>query len=77
VALATRGDYGRIPLRLEYQFFIKCDNMMAVKARLLLTLAIEKLGMLTPCANFEKPTSEERARLATEIQHYQNIFDTH
>lgn len=77
VALATRGDYGRIPLRPEYEWFIKCDNMMAVKARLLLTLAIQKLGLLTPFKDPEKPTLEEKERLAKEIQQYQDIFNTH
>ena len=80
VALATRGDWGRVPAinyTGEKDLFIRCDNMMAVKARLLLTLAIEKFGMLTPYKILENPTTEERGRLATEIEQYQNIFDTH
>lgn len=80
VALATRGDYGRAPAIRdtgEKDLFIRCDNMMAVKARLLLTLAIEKFGMLTPYKNFENPTAEERERLEKEIERYQNLFNTH
>jgi L-asparaginase len=76
VAVANRGDYGRVP-RTEGELFIQCDNLMAVKARLLLTLAIEKLGMLTPYKDAEHPTSEEKKRLFKEIGRYQKIFDTH
>jgi L-asparaginase len=80
VAHATRGDYGRAPAIKdtgEKDLFIRCDNMMAVKARLLLTLAIEKFGMLTPYKKFESPTAEEKERLEREIEQYQNIFNTH
>ena len=50
---------------------------MSVKARLLLTLAIEKLGMLTPYADPAQPTDAERTRMAQELERYQEIFDTH
>ena len=76
VAVANRGDHGRVP-RLVDNPFISCDNLMAVKARLLLILAIEKLGMLTPFTNADKPSSEDRQRLQQELQRYQEIFDTH
>ena len=76
VALANRGDFGRIP-RTEGRLFIQCDNLMAVKARLLLTLAIERLGMLTPYQDPKNPTFEEKTRLHREIGRYQKIFDTH
>lgn len=76
VALANRGDYGRVP-HSSLALFVTCDNFMAVKARLLLILAIEKLGMLTPYRDPDKPTAEERAKLLAEIQAYQAIFDTH
>lgn len=77
VALANRGDYGRIPSGALGGLFITCDNFMAVKARLLLTLAIEKLGMLTPYNNPENPTAQEKTKLHSQIQAYQAIFDTH
>ena len=77
VALANRGDYGRIPSAAHGGLFITCDNFMAVKARLLLTLAIEKFGMLTPYDNPDKPTVQERTKLHSEVQAYQIIFDTH
>jgi L-asparaginase len=78
VASASRGDYGRVPRSSGHSIlFISCDNLMAVKARLLLMLAIEKLGMLTPYTDPEKPTAEEKAKLLREIQAYQSIFDTH
>ena len=47
VALASRGDHGRVP-RTPGDLFITCDNLMAIKARLLLTMAILRLGPLTP-----------------------------
>lgn len=76
VALASRGDYGRIPRSPETPF-ITCDNLMAVKARLLLTLAINKLGMLTPYKDVDHPSADEEKRLRREIQRFQEIFDTH
>ena len=76
VALANRGDHGRIP-RSPDSIFITCDNLLAVKARLLLTLAIEKLGMLTPYLDANKPTDVEKQRLLQGVQRYQEIFDTH
>ena len=74
--MANRGDHGRVP-RLVDNPFISCDNLRAVKARLLLILAIEKLGILTPFANPDNPSSDDRQRLQQELQHYQEIFDTH
>jgi len=76
VAVSNRGDHGRVP-RLVDNPFISCDNMMAVKARLLLILAIEKLGTLTPFASVDNPSSEDRQRLELELSRYQEIFDTH
>ena len=76
VAVSNRGDHGRVP-RLVDNPFISCDNMMAVKARLLLILALEKLGTLTPFANVDNPSSEDRQRLEQELSRYQEIFDTH
>ena len=76
VAVANRGDHGRVP-RLADNPFISCDNLMAVKARLLLILAIEKLGMLTPFTNADNPSGYERQQLQQELQRYQEIFDTH
>ncbi len=76
VAVANRGDHGRVP-KLVDNPFISCDNLMAVKARLLLILALEKLGTLTPFANVDNPSSEDRARLEQELSRYQEIFDTH
>jgi len=50
---------------------------MAVKARLLLILAIEKLGMLTPFTDATNPSADDRQRLQQQLQRYQEIFDTH
>ncbi len=76
VALSNRGDHGRVP-RSEGNLFITCDNLMAVKARLLLMLALRQLGPLTPYERFEEPTVQETSHLRSQITAYQEIFDTH
>ena len=76
VALANRGDHGRVP-RSGGSLFVTCDNLMAVKARLLLMLALRKLGPLTPYDRPEEPTAQEVARLQAQIAAYQQIFDAH
>jgi L-asparaginase len=76
VALASRGDHGRVP-RTSGDLFITCDNLMAVKARLLLTLAIRLLGPLTAYKQFEEPTRDEVALVQSQVGEYQQIFDTH
>ena len=76
MAVANRGDHGRVP-RLIDNPFISCDNLMAVRARLLLILAIEKLGMLTPFTDATNPSADDRQRLQQQLQRYQEIFDTH
>lgn len=77
VVLTSRGLRGRIPKEPTQDTFITGDNLSAVKARLLLTLAIRTLGPLTPFADADNPTQEERERLLAEIGRYQQIFDTH
>ena len=76
VALTSRGARGRVP-RESGQTFIAADNLSGIKARLLLTLAIRTLGMLTPSADPDKPTVAEQARRQSELGQYQAIFDTH
>ena len=76
VVIVNRGDYGRAP-HVPQDLFITGDNLMSVKARLLLSLAIDKLGMLTPYADPAHPTGAEQARMAQELERYQEIFDTH
>jgi L-asparaginase len=76
VALANRGDDGRIP-RSTGGLFIFCDNLMAVKARLLLTLAIERYGMLPAYRDPRHPTPIEKKHLERKIERYQHLFDTH
>ncbi len=76
VALANRGDHGRVP-RTRSDLFITCDNLMAIKARLLLTMAIRRLGPLTPYERYDEPTGDEVNRLQREIGEYQRLFDTH
>ena len=77
VVLTSRGLRGRIPKEPTQDTYITGDNLSAVKARLLLTLAIRVLGPLTPFKDWDNPTPQERERLLTEISRYQEIFDTH
>jgi L-asparaginase len=76
VALASRGDHGRVP-RTQGDLFITCDNLMAIKARLLLTMAIRRLGPLSPYRKYDEPTPDEIDRLQSQIGEYQRLFDTH
>lgn len=77
VVLTSRGLRGRIPKEPTQDTFITGDNLSAVKARLLLTLAIRTLGQLTPFADPDNPTPQEREWMLVEIGRYQEIFDTH
>ena len=77
VVLTSRGLRGRIPKELTQDTYITGDNLSAIKARLLLILAIRTLGQLTPFADADNPTPLERERLLAEIGRYQEIFDTH
>ena len=76
VGLTNRGARGRIPHHAEPPF-LTCDNLTSVKARLLMMLAIEKLGMLTPASDPSNPTPAEQERLQQELGRFQEIFDTH
>ena len=77
VVLTSRGLRGRIPKEPTQDTYITADNLSAIKARLLLILAIRTLGPLTPFADADSPTPQERERLLAEIGRYQEIFDTH
>ncbi len=77
VVLASRGLRGRIPRERDQSLFVTADNLSAVKARLLLVLAIRALGPLTALTDLDNPAPEEQQRLLHEIERYQDIFDTH
>lgn len=57
--------------------FIEGNNLTATKARLLLTAAIMKFGMLPPAADPEHPTPAELNAIRAKISLYQEIFQTH
>ena len=52
---------GRIPKEPTQDTYITGDNLSAIKARLLLILAIRTLGRLTAFADAESPTPQERS----------------
>lgn len=57
--------------------FIEGNNLTATKARLLLTAAIMKFGMLPQAADPEHPTPAELNAIRAKINLYQEIFQTH
>lgn len=57
--------------------FIEGNNLTATKARLLLTAAIMKFGMLPHAADPEHPTAAELNAIRAKINLYQEIFQTH
>lgn len=57
--------------------FIEGNNLIATKARLLLTAALMKYGSLPHAADPDKPTPAELAAIKKKIELYQEIFQTH
>jgi hypothetical protein len=57
--------------------FIEGNNLTATKARLLLTAAIMKFGMLPQAADPEHPTASELDAIRAKINLYQEIFQAH
>jgi len=57
--------------------FIEGNNLVTTKARLLLTAAIMKYGMLPHAADPDHPTAEELSAIKKKIELYQAIFQTH
>ena len=56
---------------------IEGNNLIATKARLLLTAAIMKYGSLPPAADPLNPTEAEKDAIRKKIALYQEIFNTH
>jgi hypothetical protein len=77
VVKAARGNATGIVRLAPEDLFIEGNNLTATKARLLLTAAIMKLGMLPPAADPARPTSDELAAIRKKIEVFQEIFQTH
>ena len=56
---------------------IEGNNLIATKARLLLTAAIMKYGSLPPAADPLNPTEAEKDTIRKKVALYQEIFNTH
>jgi L-asparaginase/Glu-tRNA(Gln) amidotransferase subunit D len=77
VVKTARGDaHGLVRLN-PANLFIEGNNLTATKARLLLTAAIMKLGVLPHATDPEHPTSQELDAIRRRIDAYQQIFQTH
>ena len=77
VVKTARGDaHGLVRLN-GANLFIEGNNLTATKARLLLTAAIMKLGVLPHASDPERPTSQELNAIRKRIEAYQQIFQTH
>jgi L-asparaginase len=77
VVKVARGDAHAFVNVNRNNLFIEGNNLIATKARLLLTAAIMKYGPLPHAADPMKPTSEETAAIKEKVAKYQEIFQTH
>lgn len=76
VVRVGRGNTGGMAYPFD-PFAIAGNNLSTVKARLLLTAALLKLGALPPAADPADPTPDEIAATQAKLAEYQAIFDTH
>ncbi len=77
VVKVARGDARGLVRVNPNNFFIEGNNLTATKARLLLTVALMKLGPLPHAADPEHATPAEISAIKEKIKSYQAIFDTH
>lgn len=77
VAKVGRGDARGLVRVNPNNLFIEGNNLTATKARLLLTVAIMKLGPLPHATDPENATPAEILAIKDKIKLYQAIFDTH
>jgi L-asparaginase len=73
----ARGNASGLVRSTPGNLFIEGNNLTATKARLLLTAAILKLGVLPPAADADRPTPDELAAIRKRIEAFQEIFQTH
>jgi L-asparaginase len=77
VVKTARGDASGLVKVNADNLFIEGNNLTTTKARLLLTAAILKLGLLPHAADPTKPTAAELSAIKEKIAAYQTIFQTH
>lgn len=77
VVKTSRGDVHGLVKVNDNNLFIEGNNLIATKARLLLTAAIMKFGPLPHAADPEHPTAAEIAAIKAMNARYQEVFQTH
>ncbi|MET0660503.1 MAG: hypothetical protein ABW110_20350 [Steroidobacteraceae bacterium] len=77
VVKVARGDAHALVRVNSNNLFIEGNNLIATKARLLLTAALMKYGPLPPAADPLKPTDAEKDAIRKKVALYQEIFNTH
>lgn len=77
VVKVARGDAHALVRVSPNNLTIEGNNLIATKARLLLTAAIMKYGALPPAADPLNPTEAEKDAIRKKVALYQALFDTH
>jgi hypothetical protein len=77
VVKVARGDAHALVRVNPNNLMVDGNNLIASKARLLLTAAIMKYGSLPPAADPMNPTDAEKDAIRKKIALYQEIFNTH
>jgi L-asparaginase len=77
VVKVARGNAMALVRVNSNNLFIEGNNLIATKARLLLTAALMKHGPLPHAADPLKPTDAEKDAIRKKIALYQDIFNTH
>lgn len=73
----ARGDAHALVRINPNNLTIEGNNLIATKARLLLTAALMKHGPLPVAADPMQPTEAEKDAIRKKIALYQEIFNTH
>jgi L-asparaginase len=77
VVKVARGDAHALVRVNPNNLTIDGNNLIASKARLLLTAALMKYGSLPPAADPLNPTEAEKDAIRKKVALYQEIFNTH
>jgi hypothetical protein len=77
VAKVARGDASGLVRVNPKNLFIEGNNLVATKARLLLTAAIMKYGPMPHAADPDHPTAAEIDAIKKKVALYQAVFNTH
>jgi L-asparaginase/Glu-tRNA(Gln) amidotransferase subunit D len=77
VVKVARGDAHALVRVNTGNLFIEGNNLIATKARLLLTAALMKLGPLPHAVDPLRPTDVEKEAIKEKVAEYQEIFNMH